>query len=151
MNDNLLFIYGTLMSGQDLNKMMAEAQYIGRARTYSHPPLLMYADTIPYAVEVRTPYDSHTVSLLLRQLGVEGVIHGELWRVSDHTLAMLDALEGHPTAYKRTLLRHVRNYARAYDEGDAFLDAYAYIYQGDPAGFGASLIPSGDFRNATAR
>lgn len=143
MNDNLLFIYGTLMSGQHLNKMMAEAQYIGRART-SYPPLLMYAGTIPYAVEAPTLDDCHAV-------GSDGVIYGELWRVSDRTLAMLDVLEGHPTAYKRTLLRHVRNYAGDPDEGDAHLDAYAYIYQGDPAGFGASLIPSGDFRNATAR
>ena len=148
MNDNLLFIYGTLMSGQHLNKMMAEAQHIGRARTTSRPPLLMYAGTIPYAVEVPTLDDCYAV-------GSQGVIHGELWRVSDRTLAMLDILEGHPTAYKRTLQEFTGNVAGCvigeHEPGDAYLAAYAYIYQGDPAGFGASLIPSGDFRNATAQ
>jgi gamma-glutamylcyclotransferase (GGCT)/AIG2-like uncharacterized protein YtfP len=82
-------------------------------------------------------------------------VHGEIWAISDNTLALLDQLEGHPHAYKREEVRVSGEIAcinhgsspTSYEEWVySSLPAQAYIYQHEPP-VGAVLVESGDFND----
>jgi gamma-glutamylcyclotransferase (GGCT)/AIG2-like uncharacterized protein YtfP len=141
-NTNHLFVYGTLMNGQGLNEMLTEGSYIGKAQTVM--PFALFAAGVPYMVRCAGLWcDEHDTAQRVK---------GELWRVSDFTLALLDNLEGHPVAYRRSEIAVTPIPAEMIDPPDDWpsgcyfreVTAQAYIYQ-HAAPRGSELIPSGDF------
>lgn len=100
-NNNKIFVYGTLKRGQGNHGRLANAVYLGKARTVKN--FTMYVDVLPY---------------LYREEDGPGVI-GEIYEVDDDTLETIDRLEGHPILYKREKIK--------LDDGK---EVFAYIYQG---------------------
>jgi gamma-glutamylaminecyclotransferase len=84
MNDNSIFVYGTLMSGERNNRFLQSAQFLCRATTM---PCFDLLDLGPYPAMVE---NGRTAA------------HGEVYMVDDETLAQVDQLEGHPHFYLRT-------------------------------------------------
>jgi gamma-glutamylcyclotransferase (GGCT)/AIG2-like uncharacterized protein YtfP len=88
----LLFIYGTLLSGQRRNFYLTRdgAQYIGPARTSARYALFrpLLAD---YPCMVQDD-----------KAGV--AVEGELWEVLDKTLKTLDFVENAPRLFQRRLI-----------------------------------------------
>lgn len=82
--DHLVFVYGTLKQGKRNHHHMERAKLIGKATTRQAYPLI--ADGLPYLWNL--PGYGHNVT-------------GELFRVSNHHLIVLDKFEGHPTLYQR--------------------------------------------------
>lgn len=81
----IVFVYGTLLRGEDNHRLLDRARYLGDART--------------------------TASFTLLDLGAwpamiagGSVVHGELYGVDAATLRELDELEGHPDEYRRTAI-----------------------------------------------
>ena len=134
MNKHYIFVYGTLMNGQALNKMLVEGQYMHKAQTTGYA---LYARGIPYMVDDSTQPSWPTRPRTLPR------VQGELWKVSDNTLALLDQLEGHPHAYKR---EEVRLHCAAANYAWRQRKVQAYIYQHEPP-VGAVLVESGDFND----
>lgn len=79
-----LFVYGTLMRGEENHHLLAGAEPLGAART---APRYRLADLGRYPALVE---------------GGDISVTGELWRVEPELLATLDELEGHPTYFRRT-------------------------------------------------
>jgi gamma-glutamylcyclotransferase (GGCT)/AIG2-like uncharacterized protein YtfP len=83
---HLLFIYGTLKSGEVNNRMMDGAKLMGEALTMDEYDL--FADGLPYLIG-----------------GGRYSVRGELWMVmTDQHLHDLDLFEGHPGFYRRDLI-----------------------------------------------
>ena len=81
---HLVFVYGTLMTGEPNHRLLAHAQHVGRAST-------------------RPAY--HLVDLGAFPALVSGgktAVAGEVYSVDSPTLAALDRLEGHPRFHRRT-------------------------------------------------
>jgi gamma-glutamylcyclotransferase (GGCT)/AIG2-like uncharacterized protein YtfP len=120
---DLLFAYGTLMSGFPLHHLLAgRATYVGPGQVTAR-----LLDLGPYPAAVSDPH---------------GVVHGELYRVTDPALWItLDSAEG--PQYHRAQVA-VRNSSGR--EVDAFIFWYAGpLDRGIP-------IPGGDYRaHAPAR
>ena len=76
-----VFVYGTLRKGQGNHQFLEKAEFRGRTRISG----TMY-NLGPFPAVANTK---------------EGVIHGEVYRVSEEQLANLDALEGNPDYYHR--------------------------------------------------
>ena len=76
-------VYGTLKRGYGNHRLLADSEFIGKAKTEDAYPLLV--NGLPYL------YDKVGV-------GEDSV---KVYDVDDYTLAELDALEGHPTFYER--------------------------------------------------
>lgn len=86
MARNIVFVYGTLMSGCGNHGRISsspQSQLICKGLTVSH--YCMFAAGVPF------------VDPDLQRAR----IHGEIWVVDDETLASLDQLEGHPDWYYR--------------------------------------------------
>ena len=83
---NKLFVYGTLKDGYPNHSRLAGAKFLGRARTVEKYTMVYMG----FPGIVRNPPHLHHV--------------GEVYEVSDKTLAKCDALEGHPTWYIRELV-----------------------------------------------
>lgn len=100
---NLVFVYGTLKEGHGNNCLLKDnnAVYMGDFKTLSG--LSLYVAGLPYLVK--------------RELGTGA--EGELYMVDDNTLSKLDNLEGHPSFYKRELIKLQ----------DYYFEVWAYIYQ----------------------
>jgi len=78
-----LFVYGSLMEGLKYAHLMASASFEGTSSTRELYTLL---DLGPYPGA---------------QLGGDGPLRGEVYRVDDATLRRLDELEGHPDFFRR--------------------------------------------------
>jgi gamma-glutamylcyclotransferase (GGCT)/AIG2-like uncharacterized protein YtfP len=78
-----LFVYGTLLSGQESHHVLAGAKLIGPAQT--SPAFTLY-DLGPYPAMVA---------------GGETSVHGELFVVNEVHLAILDDFEGAPQLFHR--------------------------------------------------
>ena len=121
-----LFAYGTLRRGFGNHAAhLAGVPYLGAARTADPMALHVRADGIPMLA--RIPARHHVV--------------GELYAVDDATLAAIDALEGHPTWYRREPVVVVR-----VDGGRAgeVLTAWAYLVE-RPDG---RIATTGDYAEA---
>ena len=113
---DLVFFYGTLMSGQVNHSVLRPAEFLGRAATA--PGYALY-DLGEYPALVAA---------------AEGaVVHGELYLVSAPVLACLDEFEGCPELYGRVLITLAG--------GD---QAFAYVMEASRVGQ-ASRIGSGTF------
>lgn len=84
-----MFVYGTLMSGQPRNSVLAGCYYLGPKKTWP-------AYSLHELVGADFP--------ALCEDGVAAVL-GELWLVSAYVVEALDRIEGHPNFYKRSQIR----------------------------------------------
>lgn len=83
----LIFVYGTLKRDNGLHGVLETSEFVGEAITLE-PIFNMFCNgSFPYVTNV----------------GQGGYrVSGELYKVSEKTLAELDLTEGHPTHYRRT-------------------------------------------------
>tara|TARA_R110000765_G_scaffold2440_5_gene7463 strand:- start:1810 stop:2730 length:921 start_codon:yes stop_codon:yes gene_type:complete len=77
-------VYGTLKKGYGNHRLLADSEFIGKAKTEYTYPLLV--NGLPYL------YD---------EMGVGEQVRLEVYDVDDKTFDALDSLEGHPTFYER--------------------------------------------------
>ena len=151
-----VFVYGTLMSGFGNNRVLGkDAALIGRGyiRGYSMLDLGAYPGI---RIAGNCPRG-------------KGIVHGELWEISEGALIQVDALEGAPTLYERRSCwvsfgnPETENELFYSDRQRWFTDcsqeALTYLYLG--AGFSLShrsrvsptdsgRVPCGDWRKHTA-
>lgn len=122
-----VFVYGTLLSGQENARQMTGATLIGAAATTASFDLLDCSYLADYG---RFPG--------LRPGGRTSV-KGELYLVDDRVLAQLDEFEGHPDLFLRSNITLAGG-------------GIAQAYLAPPEKFvGAPLIPGGDWRRYRAR
>lgn len=84
---NQVFVYGTLRSGgavRGLDSLCEHSELVGPGRTTSGGFSMCDLGVFPAVV----PGGNHDVV-------------GEVWRVPDHTMALLDQIEGYPDFYRR--------------------------------------------------
>ena len=112
---HLVFVYGTLLRGLSNHSILAQARFLGAARTKELYAL--YVDTFPKVIR------DEPVS----------PIAGELYLVDGPTLAWLDDLEDHPFEYRREQVLVIM------DDGEETL-AWIYFHP-QPGGF---LVAGGD-------
>jgi gamma-glutamylcyclotransferase (GGCT)/AIG2-like uncharacterized protein YtfP len=112
-----VFVYGTLLAGEDNHRLLATATLVGEARTKP-------------AFELRDL--GHFPGLVK---GGTCSITGEVYEVDAPTLARLDALEGHPRFYRRTRI--------ALDDG---AKVETYLLAPEQVA-GCSVIASGNWRS----
>jgi gamma-glutamylcyclotransferase (GGCT)/AIG2-like uncharacterized protein YtfP len=79
-----VLVYGSLLSGEANHRLLAHATLVGAARTQAGFTLYDL-DAFPGVVA-----------------GGAGAVAGEIYEVDAATLARLDALESHPSWYRRT-------------------------------------------------
>lgn len=92
-----VFVYGTLKSKEPNAHVIAEAVEKGHAR------FLCRAQTIDrYPLIIASRYN---IPFLLHHPGEGKNVWGEIYEVSDETLAVLDDFEGHPEVYLRHSLK----------------------------------------------
>lgn len=82
INNELVFVYGTLKFGYSNSSFLTNAKIIGRGITKDK--FSLYVGSLPYLT-----------SEMIHQ------VKGEVYEVSKQRLAYLDSLEGHPNFYKR--------------------------------------------------
>ena len=82
-NENLVFVYGTLRQGGRYHHLLEQATFLGAAKT---SPRYVLVDVGSYPAMLKN--------------GTQA-IHGEVYRVHEHTLKELDILEGVPELYTR--------------------------------------------------
>lgn len=83
-----VFVYGTLKRGGRMHAhWLTKAEFVGRAELHGHVML----NFGPFPAITGPVPGGH-------------VIHGEVFRVTAHELAGLDACEGHPRFYQRTMV-----------------------------------------------
>lgn len=111
-----LFVYGTLLAGEVNHGHLRGAELLGEVRT---PPRFELHDLGRYPALVR---------------GGRTRVIGELYAVDPETLVMIDALEGHPTYYRRAPITL---------EGGEQVETYL-LEPGQVAGF--PVITSGSWR-----
>nr|XP_046237985.1 gamma-glutamylaminecyclotransferase-like isoform X2 [Scatophagus argus] len=91
-----VFVYGTLKRGQPNNYRMFD-------RTNGKAELLASASTIQkYPLVIASKYN---VPFLLNVPGQGHRVMGEIYKVDDRMLKFLDAFEGVPTMYQRTVVK----------------------------------------------
>lgn len=115
---NKVFFYGTLMTGQG-NHHIVEGHCLGRACTLNR--YQMRCCGIPALF--------HDFSA--------GVVHGEVWELTESSLRNVRALEG---GYIR-----IEDWVRILGTGEKAL-VELYVQDGDPNQWG-ELVPTGDFRD----
>lgn len=113
-------MYGTLKRGRGNHALLLGEEFLGRGVTSGK--FSIYGDSIPYLV--KEPSDT-------------GVI-GELYRVNEDTLSMLDRLEGHPTWYRREHLP-----ITSLEPNGGTIMAQAYMMSEIPTG--TEKIKSGEY------
>jgi gamma-glutamylaminecyclotransferase len=112
---HLVFVYGTLLRGLSNHSLLAQARFLGEARTKNLYAL--YLDYFPKVIR------DETVSPIM----------GELYLVDGPTLAMLDDLEDHPFEYRREQVTVIM------DDGEE-VQAWLYFHP-KPGGY---LLAGGD-------
>jgi len=115
---NLIFVYGTLLIGEDLHHHLEEATFLKDATTFPVYTLINIGG-FPGLLDRGTTR-----------------IFGELYEVNAETLRRLDALEGHPSFYRRMPV------AINWWEG-----AEAYFLLPHFENFRYPVIPGGSWRN----
>lgn len=113
-NKHLVFVYGTLKVGHRNNRLLREggAVRFGKAVTGRH--FVLYDGGFPRLAEPKEVNVNH--------LGNGGHVTGEVWLVSEPTMAQLDRLEGVPHHYRREKIGVVM-------EDGSYVEAGAYIIQ----------------------
>lgn len=106
-----VFVYGTLKKGKRAHKFLNGCDFL-----------------CDYDVQ-GTMYGHGLVPYPMIKLGGAYQVYGEVYKVSDETLKILDQYEGHPHLYKRQLIEH------------DCLTFWVYEYQGDVSGM--DVITSG--------
>ena len=99
----VLFVYGTLKLGHSNNRLLKGAEFLGVAKTLEKYSL--YESGIPFV------FKGESVSQ----------IFGELYRVDELTLKIVDRLEGHPEVYRREKVQVVTEEGRT-------VTAWMYFY-----------------------
>lgn len=112
---HLVFVYGTLLRGLSNHTLLAQARFLGPARTKLRYAL--YLNAFPRVI---------------RNEPVSPIV-GELYLVDGPTLALLDDLEDHPFEYRREQVA-VRM------DDDEEVSAWLYFHP-EPGGF---LVIEGD-------
>ncbi len=85
LETNMVAVYGTLKRGHGNHRAYLEdSKFVGKGRTKDRYPLVI--NGLPYLIEKKGK--GHQVEV-------------EVYKVDDDTLSRLDALEGHPTWYRR--------------------------------------------------
>jgi gamma-glutamylcyclotransferase (GGCT)/AIG2-like uncharacterized protein YtfP len=85
LQDNLVAVYGTLKKGHgNYFRYLTDSKYVTSGKTTDKYPLLISG--LPYLIEEK---------------GVGHNVKVDVFKVSDTVLNKLDALEGHPTWYRR--------------------------------------------------
>jgi gamma-glutamylaminecyclotransferase len=112
---HLIFVYGTLLRGLSNHAILAQARFLGTARTKE--PYALYLDTYPKVIR------DEPVS----------PVTGELYLADGPTLALLDDLEDHPFMYRREQTTVIM------DDGEESL-AWIYFHP-QPGGY---LLAGGD-------
>jgi gamma-glutamylcyclotransferase (GGCT)/AIG2-like uncharacterized protein YtfP len=103
---HLVFVYGSLLSGEHNHGLLGGATFRGIASTWPHFRLYDLG-SFPGVVEHHKGR----------------VIVGEVYEVDDATLARLDRLEGHPRMYERRTVACVGPGLRVHK-------AWLYVYKG---------------------
>uniref|UniRef100_A0AAY5KT67 Gamma-glutamylaminecyclotransferase n=2 Tax=Esox lucius TaxID=8010 RepID=A0AAY5KT67_ESOLU len=91
----LIFVYGTLKKGQpnhfriQPDQANGKAEFCGHARTVERYPLVIAG--------------KYNIPALLNRPGEGQRVQGEVYKVDNTMLAFLDAFEGCPSMYQRTL------------------------------------------------
>jgi gamma-glutamylaminecyclotransferase len=83
---HVLFVYGTLLSGEANHPVLSGAEFRGPASTL---PEFELVDLGAYPALVR---------------GGRDAVSGELYRVSPELLRIVDSFEGHPTLFRRSVI-----------------------------------------------
>ena len=101
---NQVFVYGTLKSGNGIRgmNMMADADFVSEASTEDPFFDLYNLGNFPAA-----------------QPGGESYIKGEVWKITDQVLGVLDQIEGYPNFYNRQLIETTAGTAWIYYITDA--------------------------------
>ena len=81
-----IFVYGTLKEGYHNHYLLENAEFICEAITKEKYPMVNIEGDFPY---------------LLNKQGQGHNIQGEVYRIDDAILVMLDVLEGYPEHYTR--------------------------------------------------
>ena len=92
----LVFVYGTLMSGQYNNPWLEDCTLLG---DFTTPPCYTMVNLGAFPAVL---------------LGGDTAITGEVWEAPDDILNSLDVLEGYPLLYNRTLINTTHGYAWMY-------------------------------------
>ena len=108
-----LFVYGSLKAGFGNNRHLGESKFIG-------------TDKFKGGVMYSLGYYPGVVD-------GNGVIHGEVYRISSKTLDRLDRLEGHPNFYERRAVKL-----------ESGKNAMMYFYRGQVAHRDA--VPDGNWQ-----
>lgn len=120
-----VFVYGTLMRGLWNHAYMGESKFIGSATTEENYTLKVGAfSSVPFLT--KEPSDTY--------------VRGELYKVSEETLELVDRLESHPTGYTREVVNVIS------DEGEPFK---AWVYFNNSAVGNhehLTVIESGDYK-----
>jgi len=85
-----LFVYGTLKNGFHNHQLLEDAEFICSATTKEKYPLVNIEGYFPY---------------LINDKGVGHCVEGEVYKIDEEILAMLDILEGYPDLYNRHKIR----------------------------------------------
>jgi gamma-glutamylcyclotransferase (GGCT)/AIG2-like uncharacterized protein YtfP len=117
-----LFVYGTLMRGEENGGLMEGAELVEEAWTIG-----------AYTLHEAAGYPA------LRK-GGSASVRGELYLVPEPLLAVLDAFEGAPLLFARRPVRLASS-------GGVAAEAYFWAAAGAPS----AVIPSGDWRAFRAR
>ena len=114
-SSHLVFVYGTLRSGQGNSHLLKGAHGYGTGQTEEQYAMYLVSG-FPYVTSTEPRYP----------------ITGELYAVDDATLEALDRMEGHPRYYERRQVAVLIG-------GERYM---AWMYFRDPRGH---LLPCGDF------
>ena len=96
MSGQLVFVYGTLKRGQRNAGFLRQAEYLGRHKTEARFWMYRFEDYPAVCENGRQ------------------AIHGEVYRVSDELMQMLDDLEWYPHFYQRIEISTVHGEAWMY-------------------------------------
>jgi gamma-glutamylcyclotransferase (GGCT)/AIG2-like uncharacterized protein YtfP len=111
-----LFVYGTLMNGQESRHVLGDAGFIGDAHTI---PAFTLLDLGSYPAMVH---------------GGNVSVRGETYEIDPISLAKVDDFEGHPTLFRRSSI---------WLQDGSEVQAYLFAR---PPGSPSRRIPGGDWR-----
>jgi gamma-glutamylcyclotransferase (GGCT)/AIG2-like uncharacterized protein YtfP len=99
---NFVFVYGTLRKNLHNPRFLGSSELVGTFLTKKKYRMCYDELRLPYLVKAfRVPEDLH--SLIAMRTKYRPCV-GEVYKVSEKTLDLLDSLEKHPTWYKRELI-----------------------------------------------
>ena len=101
-----LFVYGTLKRGYENHRYLKEANFLEKASTKEHYPMIAPKKSYPYLIDMPS---------------IGKIVRGELYLVDIATLKQIDRLEEAPWLYRRKLIEVV-------DEQGGVHRAYTYFF-----------------------